>query len=69
MDTTDRGFVQHWLAVGPVLQQIEREELAKYSEADRLRDIQALLDVPIAPHPSNSSGLVEQQRLYQRWNT
>jgi hypothetical protein len=66
MDTTDLGFVQHWRIVGPILQQIERDDMRRYTEADRCRDIQALLDVPILIQPAKTSGLVEQQRLFRR---
>jgi hypothetical protein len=65
MDTTDRGFVHHWQIAGPLLEQFERDAMRRYSEADRRRDIQALLDVPIISPPSKTSGLVEQQRRFR----
>lgn len=69
MDTTDLGFVQHWRIVGPLLQQIERDDMCHYTEDDRSRDIQALLDVPISIQPAKTSGLVDQQRLFHRIQT
>jgi hypothetical protein len=65
MDITDRGFVEHWRVVGPILEQFERDELRHYTEADRRRDIHALLDVPIIFRPTETSGLVDQQRLFR----
>ena len=65
MSITDRDFVEHWRTVGPILQRIERDEMRRYTAADRQRDIQALLDVPIIYRPTNTSGLVEQQRLFR----
>jgi hypothetical protein len=47
MDVSDRGYVANWVVVGPLLQQMERQDLRNYSEADRQRDIQALLDMPV----------------------
>jgi hypothetical protein len=67
MDTTDLGFVRHWQAIAPILRGVEQDELRYYSEADRQRDIRALLDVPMTSPPSDSTGLIEQQRLFQRW--
>jgi hypothetical protein len=47
-----------------MLQQVEREDMRCYTEADRRRDIQALLNVPNFSQPTNISGLVVQQRLF-----
>jgi hypothetical protein len=66
VDTTDLGFVNHWRIVGPILQRLERDELRHYTDADRRRDIQALLDVPIRFRPAKTSGLVVQQQLFRR---
>lgn len=66
MDTTDAGFVKHWQAVGPLLVQFEREEMRRYTFADRQRDIQALLALAFQfAVPRNDSGFVEQQRLFK----
>jgi hypothetical protein len=64
MDTTDAGFVKHWQVVGPILERFERDELRRYSDADRQRDIQALLHVPITFPPLDTSGLIVQQQLF-----
>jgi hypothetical protein len=66
MDTTNLGFVEHWRTVGPILQQLETDELRRYSSSDRQRDIAALLETgaqfAVLRH---SSGFVEQQRLFK----
>ncbi|MDZ4657381.1 MAG: hypothetical protein SH868_07350 [Bythopirellula sp.] len=66
MDATDLGFVKHWQIAGPMLQRFERDEMRRYTEVERRRDICALLDIPFHAMPSASSGLVDQQRLFRR---
>jgi hypothetical protein len=65
MNTTDQGFIAHWRIIGPILQQFERVQMRCYTETNRQRDIRALLDVPIIFRPTNTSGLVEQQRRFR----
>jgi hypothetical protein len=65
MNITDRGFVEHWRTLGPILQRFERDEMRRYTAADRQRDIHALLDVPFIFRPTKTSGLVDQQRLFR----
>ena len=67
MDMTDQGFVAHWQRISPILANVERRRLRAYSEAERTKDIQALLNLQINIPPSNvSTGLIEQQRLFAR---
>lgn len=67
MDTTDQGFVAQWQRVAPILVNVERLRLREYSDADRQSDIEALLALSIAPTLSSTpTGLIEQQRLFQR---
>ncbi|HVT30044.1 MAG TPA: hypothetical protein VHE81_18655 [Lacipirellulaceae bacterium] len=66
MDTTDAGFVQHWQTVGPLLEQFERDEMRRYTNAQRQRDIAALLALAAQfATPRFDSGFVEQQRLFK----
>jgi hypothetical protein len=65
MDTTNFGFVEHWRTVGPILQQLETDELRHYTLSDRQRDIAALLETGAQfAVPRHSSGFIEQQRLF-----
>jgi hypothetical protein len=66
MDTTDAGFVKHWKRVGPLLEQFERDELRRYTKADRQRDIAALLVLAGQfAIPRSDSGFVQQQQLFK----
>jgi hypothetical protein len=66
MDKTDAGFVKHWQLVGPLLRQFERDEMRRYTNADRQRDIAALLALASQfAIPRYDSGFVEQQRLFK----
>ncbi len=66
MDISDRGYVANWLVVGPLLQQMERQDLRNYSEADRQRDIQSLLEVPVNRAGAEGAGSMEQRRHDRR---
>jgi hypothetical protein len=66
MDTTDAGYVKHWQTVGPLLEQFERDEMRRYTNAQRQRDIAALLALAAQfATPRSDSGFVEQQRLFK----
>ena len=60
-----KNYVEHWQRVGPILLELEQQELRDYTAADRGRDIQALLSMPLNyALPDEPCGLLEQQRLF-----
>lgn len=63
-----RQFVEHWKRVGPLLAEIEAEELRTkdQSVAARIADREAPALLRVDP-PGISSGLVEMQRHFARW--
>jgi hypothetical protein len=67
--TTDeaREFVDRWRKAGPLLEEVRRQELRHYRHEDRINELHSLmqigsLNVEVRP----SSGLVEQQRIFQK---
>jgi len=62
-----KWWVETWARAGPALEAVRLRELRTMPEADRLRTIDALLDLGArlaVPRPT--SGLVEQQRLFAK---
>jgi len=59
------GFVAHWARVGPLLAQVTRQEQSQLTEEQHLQAVANVLELakPDAS-PSNTSGLVEQQRIF-----
>jgi hypothetical protein len=64
---TIREYLLRWKRVGPLLDAIRHEEVRRMSEANRLRAMEQVLSVPVEPKRSQSSGLVDWQRLLSRW--
>ncbi len=63
----DAAWVKHWQRVGPLLEQIRREELRKFKYEDHIDLIDSLLEIGCRMgQPRTTSGLVEQQRLFQK---
>jgi hypothetical protein len=63
---TNAAFVAHWQRVGPLLDEIRREELRNFNYADHLEAIDALLEIGARTATCRpTSGLVEQQRMFQ----
>jgi hypothetical protein len=63
----NRGFVQHWRRVGPLLEAIKRRELREFDHAANVEIIDALLQLGVDHgQPRTSSGLVELQRRLHR---
>jgi hypothetical protein len=61
---TDKAWVEHWRRVGPILEEIRREELRRFNYEEQLPIIDALLQLGLdhaVPRPT--SGLVELERL------
>ena len=65
-----RQYVRRWAETGVVLEQLRWRELAALDEGRALRASDALLEygshLPMTAARRESSGLVEQQRLFQR---
>ncbi len=63
----DKGFVEHWARVGPLLEQIRRQELRQYNYEENRHLIDALLQIAYERRdPQPTSGLVELQRILSR---
>ncbi len=63
----DKGWVEHWRRVGPILEAVRRDELKAFRYEDHIDIIDALLDIAIRlGPPRTTSGLVEQQRLFHQ---
>ncbi len=61
---SDKEWVEHWRRLGPILEEIRREELRHFNYEEQLPIIDALLQLGVdyaVPRPT--SGLVELQRL------
>jgi len=62
-----KAFVEYWKNVGPKLEAIRREELRNFKHEDHIEEIDALLEIGSQfGTPRMTSGLVEQQRLFQQ---
>jgi hypothetical protein len=62
------AMVRHWQRVGPLLEQIRRQELRAMDDAAIRQAIERVLELGAAlPAVRTTSGLVEQQRLFQKW--
>jgi hypothetical protein len=62
-----RRWVKTWQAAGPRLEEIRRRELRELDAYAAIALLCGSADYRMPPHaPKPSSGLVEQQRLFQR---
>jgi hypothetical protein len=65
-----RAYVKQWQVTGELLDQIKWEELRAMTEEDAVRIFENLSMHPrdgwMRPERQNSSGFVEQQRLFRR---
>ena len=63
-------WMRQWRAAGPALAEIRKQELRELTFAEALSISDALLSMPasgpLPPGRRESSGLVEQQALFQR---
>ncbi len=56
-----------WAKAGPRLEAVRRRELREMTYEQRIRAIDSVLQIAARPgRPRTSSGLVEQQRLFQK---
>lgn len=66
-DDEAREYVERWKKAGPALEKIRREELRNLSHEACQRQVQSLLSIGIAnQQPRRTSGLIEQQRIFQK---
>jgi len=64
---SNKGWVENWQRVGPVLERIRREELRAFKYEDNIEAIDALLQLGCDLGTERlTSGLVEQQRLFMK---
>lgn len=69
-ESGDKEFVDHWLRVGEKLARIRRDELRRYNHDENRAIIDALLELGARRATFRpTSGLVEQQRLFQKART
>jgi len=62
-----RRWVETWLKAGPKLEKIRRDALRAFRYEEHVDEIDELLQVACRfARPRLTSGLVEQQRLFQR---
>ncbi len=62
-----REYVERWKKAGPALEKVRREELRNLSLMDCQNQIRSLLEIGSQNRQNrNTSGLVEQQRLFQK---
>jgi len=62
-----RRWVETWVKAGPKLEAIRRSELRALSDAERMRIADELLQIGFRfARPRPTSGLVEQQRWFQK---
>ncbi len=66
-DQRTKAWVETWLKAGPELDAIRRRELREMTYEDRIRAIDALLQLGSQfATERDTSGLVEQQRLFRK---
>ncbi len=62
-ERTDKEWAENWKRVGPLLEEIQRQELRNYDYAKNIAAIESLLDLGYRfRQPRLTSGLVELQR-------
>jgi hypothetical protein len=62
-----KRWVQTWREAGPRLEEIRRRELRQMTYQQRIKAVDALLQIGSRfGKPRTTSGLVEQQRLFQK---
>ena len=66
-DDATKQWVDNWRRVGPILEQIEAEELRKPDYDEGIESFGLLLDWCCdRAAPSKTSGLIEQQRIFMK---
>ena len=66
-ESADKAWVDRWVRSAAALKQVRRRELRQFDHSENAHIVDALLqlghDLAV---PRETSGLVEQQRLFQR---
>jgi hypothetical protein len=66
-DDETRQYVQRWKQAGPALEKVRREELRRLTDDDVRAQIHDLLEIGARFRQYRpSSGLIEQQRIFQK---
>ena len=66
-DRSNRAWVEHWRRAGPLLERARRDELRRFKYEESAAAIDALLWLASKfGQRRDTSGLVEQQRLFQK---
>ena len=64
----EKHWVENWKRVGPILEKIEAEELRAKNQKEAIRRMLPMIDWCCQRvTPKATSGLVEQQRYFQKW--
>jgi len=67
-DPLTKAWVETWVRAGRKLEAMHWQELRDFVYEEHLQEIDELLDLACRfAQPRKSSGLVEQQRLFQEW--
>jgi hypothetical protein len=67
-DQLTKSWVETWGRAGRLLEAIRRQELRSYVYEEHIQEIDELLDIAYRFRQTHkTSGLVEQQRLFQKW--
>ena len=62
-----RSYVEHWKRVGPLLEEMRRQELRQFSHSQNGQAIDDLLAAGLVhAQPRVSSGLIEMQRIFAK---
>lgn len=62
-----KDFVERWKRVGPILEEIRRDEIKKADTCKAIRNLDdAFESIRFHMTPRRSSGFVEQQKYFQR---
>jgi len=66
-DSKTRAWVETWSKTGPLLEEIHHRELRAMTYEKRIQAIESLFQLgSLLRKPRTTSGLVEQQRLFQK---
>jgi hypothetical protein len=64
----ERLWVQTWQKAGEVLRELRRREVRRIDTADAIMQLEDAFRSALREHPPKpTSGLVEQQRWFARW--
>jgi hypothetical protein len=62
-----KKWVETWKTTGPILERLRREEIRKTSTVEAMQNLTSAFESAVFLHPMRpSSGLVEQQAIFQK---